>query len=521
MSRNRRVLNDADFTGGLNLPADQFQLATNESPDMLNVDVDPRGGVRRRQAIVNVNPTAVRSFPTAMKAYYNSSGAAQVVISCQAGVTSGVFFGTGGDFNQIGANYTAAGPARFAVMLDNLYIARGTDGVPQRWNGSTVVGLTANSPTWQENIAAPTGGFLPSARLIAAHASHMFVAGTVESGVARPNRLRWSHPNRPEDWRSLDFVDVAIGDDGDVITALVPYRDHLLIFKNRSVHALYGYGTDSFQLVQVSREVGTISQESVVATEAGVFFCGWPDGLFVYEGGAVKFVGEKVMPAFQDGRVNRAAFGTITVGWLNRKVWLSVPWGTSTANSRTLVFDPSVSAWTMYGVGIGPSAELVTSATTRQVAAVAGTLRVCDVNVDADADDFSGNGSSPTLMPSHFTTGWYGRESIERRKRWRRPELLLRLTDAEYMVRVGVYLDFNDSELVRTFDLGTGGSGNALWGVALWNNALWAAASGSTIVARGSNIGRSRSVQLRFDGPAGRRWAFNALSIKYDPDDLR
>ena len=35
----------ADFRGGLNLRADQFNIAENESPAMLNVEVDPRGGV--------------------------------------------------------------------------------------------------------------------------------------------------------------------------------------------------------------------------------------------------------------------------------------------------------------------------------------------------------------------------------------------------------------------------------------------------------------------------------------------
>ena len=33
-----------NFSGGLNLRSDQFNLAPNESPEMLNVDVDPRGG---------------------------------------------------------------------------------------------------------------------------------------------------------------------------------------------------------------------------------------------------------------------------------------------------------------------------------------------------------------------------------------------------------------------------------------------------------------------------------------------
>jgi hypothetical protein len=39
------------FTGGLNLRSDQFNLAENESPDLLNVLVDPRGGIRQRDGV--------------------------------------------------------------------------------------------------------------------------------------------------------------------------------------------------------------------------------------------------------------------------------------------------------------------------------------------------------------------------------------------------------------------------------------------------------------------------------------
>lgn len=48
-----------DFTGGLNLRADQFQLARNESPDMLNVEIDPRGGIFSRGAMREINATPV------------------------------------------------------------------------------------------------------------------------------------------------------------------------------------------------------------------------------------------------------------------------------------------------------------------------------------------------------------------------------------------------------------------------------------------------------------------------------
>ena len=48
-----------DFTGGLNFRADQFQLAPNESPEMLNVEVDPRGGVFSRAGYQIKNPSPI------------------------------------------------------------------------------------------------------------------------------------------------------------------------------------------------------------------------------------------------------------------------------------------------------------------------------------------------------------------------------------------------------------------------------------------------------------------------------
>jgi hypothetical protein len=42
------LANFADFTGGLNYSLDQFDLKPNESPDMLNVVLDPDGGIKAR-----------------------------------------------------------------------------------------------------------------------------------------------------------------------------------------------------------------------------------------------------------------------------------------------------------------------------------------------------------------------------------------------------------------------------------------------------------------------------------------
>lgn len=49
----------ANFAGGLNFRTDQFNLQPNESPDLLNVDVDPRGGVKLRNGVTGINASAL------------------------------------------------------------------------------------------------------------------------------------------------------------------------------------------------------------------------------------------------------------------------------------------------------------------------------------------------------------------------------------------------------------------------------------------------------------------------------
>ena len=77
----------ADFTGGLNLRSDQFNLLENESPAMLNVEVDPRGGVRRRDAVTKVNSTALTNEIVSLFAHYEA-GQNQVLAATNDPATS-------------------------------------------------------------------------------------------------------------------------------------------------------------------------------------------------------------------------------------------------------------------------------------------------------------------------------------------------------------------------------------------------------------------------------------------------
>jgi len=63
----------------------------------------------------------------------------------------------------------------------------------------------------------------------------MWWADTVEGGTRFRSRVRFSHPLQPRDFADADFFDIDPDDQSDQITALVPFKDHLLVFKRRSV----------------------------------------------------------------------------------------------------------------------------------------------------------------------------------------------------------------------------------------------------------------------------------------------
>ena len=67
-----RYAEKSDFTGGLNLRADQFNMGETESPSLLNVSVDPRGGVRRRNGVTKVNATELSNEVNRLMTHYES-----------------------------------------------------------------------------------------------------------------------------------------------------------------------------------------------------------------------------------------------------------------------------------------------------------------------------------------------------------------------------------------------------------------------------------------------------------------
>ena len=514
MPKTVQLLSATSFSAGLRLDVDAFQLREGETFDCMNVDLDPRGGVALRKAVAPMNATALGSAIHSMFPFSKTDGTEQVIV----GAGTGTYYSTGSNFSTITTGWTVSAKQRGCAFADALYIQNGTD-APRKWTGAA---LSTLSTTFNDDIASPNNGDMPIAKCIAAYSGYVWVANTLESGTRYGSRVRFSHPNRAEDWRTDDYTDVDTGKDGDEITALVPLADRLLVFKNRSLHMITGGDPDSFAVTFLAN-VGAPSQEAVAATEYGVYFFSWPEGLYFYGERGTQYEFDAIYPAIRNGHIPDAYHAQVCVGWMDRRVYVSVPWGSSTVNARTFVLTPGrEGGWTQYDLGLGPMFTWRRNASDAQDLAVhAGNNRVLRMNQDADQDNF---GSGPVDIPSYYFTRWFDAGSPAVVKRWRRPDIVY---DADYAatIRFEAFRDYDPTNAGVVFTENITAQANGMnWGAANWGSFNWGASTtGAQVIERGGLLGRARSIALKITGPTGPsvRWSVNSINFKYIPRRVR
>ena len=447
---NTIVVND--FTGGLNLRADAFQLADNESPDMQNVDVDPRGGFSSRGGIVEYSTAAVggasagaftprRLFPWDGAAKQLMVAANDKVFWTADGTVSASIATTD---NPYGASF-----APWAVGANSfVYITCGHGYSARKWNGTATTTLTdSGTGAWQDSYASPTGTHMPRANLVASHLDRLWVADTKENTTVYPNRIRWSHPSIAESWREDDYIDVVGGGSG--ITAIVPFGDQLLIFKKRAVFALLGYDEETFQLVPLTTEIGAVNAQCVAATEQAVFFFSWPDGLFVFNGTGFTDLFVPLRPLLQTGEITETSMAGVYVSFCDRRVFVSLPVGVDPTdietynqagvtydsastkyggNTRastptaTFVWDSTIregGSWTKYvtgdGYGLGPAVDFIQSSGAR-VPVAAHVYQPALLKIDQEGvhtDTFRG---TTYTFDAYYVTRWQDAQNTSANK---------------------------------------------------------------------------------------------------------
>ena len=539
MAGRLQVERTDDFTGGLNLRADAFQLGGNESPDLLNVDIDPRGGFMMRRGIQRYNTAAVGAIGagafTPKRLWVWEQTTPQVLVAAN----SLVFWAASSTFASTTIATTAAHGASFAAWSGStrfVYIATGSGSVSQKWSGAAATALTASGAAqWQESFAAPTGVHMPKADHCATHQSRMWVASTNEDATAFPDRVRWSHPLFPESWRSADYIDIPEGGSG--ITALVSFGETLLVFKKRSVHAIYGFDNDTWSKVQLTGKLGTVSPQTVAVTEGMVYFFCWPDGLFGFDGQGFTDLFASMRPMIQSGQITDASIANAHVAVLNRRVWVSLPAVSTTTANFSLVLDPTLGnggSWVKFqlagGVaGVAAGADFTLASGQRLSLACHPTEPyVLQVDVDGSVQD----NQTGTLAnySSYYVTRWQDAGGISNLKMWRRPDLIVKQVSTATSLTVQGFQDWDSGSVKRLATVVVPAVGAAgfwrLTGVEVdpypgWGQMTWGAAQSGSGYAHSGNLGLARSVQLKISGAGGAAWGVDSISYKFIPRKVR
>ena len=515
-----------DFTGGVNYRTDAFQVGKNELLEALNVDVNPDGGFQMRGAVGILNSTAFTNLAQSIWAFAKSDGTEQVMI----GDGTKTHFSTGGNFTDTGTTWTSSNRQRSATYKDNAYIVNGVD-APRKWTGAAISNLTQ---TFNDNLLAPNQGDMIIAKYITVHRQYTFLANTLEAAVAKQNRVRWSHPNEPEDYRTNDFIDIDDGRAGDTIQAIIPFKDRLLVFKQKSIHIMTGYSDNTWTVTALSYRHGACGPDAVVTDGDSVYFFTWPEGVFRYDGGKIDWLFNNIYPKVQDGTINAAQQSKIALGWLGRRLWVSVPTVGATVNNRTYVWDPQLGArgksgaqrgpggWVGYDIGAVAFLEWRPVAATSQLLGLNTTVkRVNTYQNNADTDNYDSNSVN---IATRVECRWVFGDNAAQRKRFKRADFVID-TDITADLTVSVRRDFDTTVITKQFLLHalpftTGG----LWGD-IWDTVLmWGTVGnlGSERIIRGASLGSARATQLIVEGPAAsKRFGVNLIIFKYKKKALR
>ena len=517
----------SDFTGGLNLRAAQFNLAENESPALLNVEVDPRGGVRRRDAVAKINSTSLDNEIISLMTHYEADQNQILAATLDPATTrSQIFYNdnASGDFTgpvQIGGDnpfFNTAQPPRHVTFNDYTYMVNGLlmhddDGVTavsaMRWDGATATGLVPD-------IDASDGHF-PCARYVATFAEFVWVAYTLESAVTYKNRVRFSKVNDAENWTATDYIDIDIGEDGDHITAIIPDADRLLVFKENSVYAIYGFNRDSFEVRNITRTVGCREGTQPVAAIAGIFFWYAEDGIYLLAYDDVAWVFERIKPAmtYDVGQPALTLDTAPSMMWFDERLWVSVDYqsddnisGSSQSNRRnTFVWDASlgpIGAWTRHDINARSLlAYRPTGDTHLGIAATSGFTapasfdRVSKLDQNADYDDYVG---AVAEINSFYHTGWFVGNRPTFEKRWGKTRTVL-LADNNVDIVMYIYKNYDPSTALVGYSKSVVGLGSpAVWDTGVWDTDEWQpeGTSDRYLFARWPTIGTGQAISLRF-----------------------
>lgn len=321
--------------GGLRLDKEVEECGPGEAIDLLNVDLDggalrTRDGSTALATVSNVSGIASWASPP-------TSGPHTIICDSTNNLKAYDYAGTLLATSAAGNEYWQGASLGTAAAGPYFYMSsKGGAAGMRRWDGT--------------NFSTPAG--MPDARFVAVQSPDNRLVTAYNS--TQKSRVKFSDAGAPETWTAANFVDL-YPNDGEIITAMVAWRDLLFVFKESRFFVFYGNSTDSagnpvFNFRIVDTGVGTaqagLAYQAACATDSGVYFI-HRSGVYRTTGGPPVRIrtfdflyNGQSRPFFNNssGAAISATPGTITP--LGSRIVLTAAGGASGAGEIVLVFDP-------------------------------------------------------------------------------------------------------------------------------------------------------------------------------------
>lgn len=522
-----------DFSGGIWLNEGEPPNNT-YAPFMDNLDPLYGGGVQKRQplrrnySIASKNLGTQFFLPTGPLMRSNPEVATEYVVAEDLRLAK---FDTS-SATPVWAPAISAGIASFAYSASdagkNWYVF-GQAGFGTRVNSAgtaTILGTAFN-----DNVSAPTNGNMPAAQCGTQHLSaYMFIGW--DGSTPTPNRLRWSHPGRHEDWRTVDKQDVG---DGAGIVGLYSVRETLLILKLGSVWVMTGYDPDTFQFHKVVDLPTALSTSTLAAcsdAQHGAYVYVAGSGVYHWDGKTWEDVSGGLEDAIADGRMTVRTMAIVgdTLYCSSQNPAASSPDATLPSWELNL----ATKAWTRHNACFQALCEIASTVSPHAKGYALRRLSATSYAFDyyrqqQAAGSWCDNqyGSNVDIV-CQYRSPWQDAKNPARKKRWRRPWIVAHKrpnASAADPVTYGTTV-FRNWDGVHAAKTGT------ISAVKAGDTTDYDANFGYGHAADGSDfdeglkiqaLGSAFSVQLLLSssGTPKDQWGFDSLTFKYVPMVLK
>ena len=279
-----------DFSGGLNTESAPIYLQPNESPDLMNVWVDdPIGSLVQRKGYLHCGDVPSGNTVTNLYEYVKSDGSRNLIVTDSTGIWSTMDCI---NWDTVVAGLDGTSIPRFETVNNKLWIVNGSTPT-STWDGTTFKCLDGAGT--KPNV--PRGRYIRNWKnrvWIASPPSDPSMVGfnilTDSSGtVLTPDTSTAA-------WNSLNSI--YFGNDGSPIYGLYPYKDNMLVFKDRSVWRLLWESEFNLNVVKSVSSIGSKFNDSIVEMDDGSIRYVGQDGIYSYSGDVPTRASVKISPTF-------------------------------------------------------------------------------------------------------------------------------------------------------------------------------------------------------------------------------